>query len=102
MKKTPPSITGPLLALLVTAAGCSDPCEEYCEVGIDRIDECGVASVGDREREIEACADLLDDADADVCDRTRESIESASCDQIAAIYCPNTPPSAAGPACSGP
>jgi hypothetical protein len=82
--------------------GCSDPCEEYCEVGIDRIDECQVLNVVNRDREVETCITLLEDEPGDVCDQALASIEFASCERIAEIYCPNIPPSAVSPACNPP
>src|SRR5262245_24983581 len=88
------------LAVLATAVGCSDPCRDYCEVGVERINECHVATSVDRDKDVDDCTDLLDDASSDQCDDALAKVENASCDEIAALYCPHTPPSAAGPACT--
>lgn len=82
--------------LLLSSAGCGDPCDGYCAAAVDRLIECKILKDSDpvRSSEIEAClsATKQQQADSASCDAAKATFESFTCGQLYVEFCGSPDP----------
>jgi hypothetical protein len=77
------------LALTVagTLLGCGDACEDYCEVFVERTQDCGLGGPSGDEA-IEQCGEEVGEVlEDDACDTASGNISSMSCDEFRSLVC---------------
>jgi hypothetical protein len=75
------------MAVLLSLTGCADPCGDYCEVFIDRSQECGLGGpTGDDV--VSECGDTVSEVlTDDACDNANENISTMSCSDFRKLVC---------------
>jgi hypothetical protein len=76
-----------LIALTGTLSGCSDPCEDYCEVFVTRAQECGLGGPSG-DQVIEDCGDEVSEVlTDDTCDTAAAQVSTMSCMEFTSLVC---------------
>jgi hypothetical protein len=89
-----------IITALLSVAACSDPCRDYCEVFVDRSQECDLGGPSGDDVVEECGDDVSETLTNDACDNANENISAMSCSEFSSLVC-STPNADATYNCPG-